>query len=73
METLPELNRTRISLDLWPGILQPVFGGLGSEAAKELHVMNVTLMTAKRRDGHPAVYMCSRRQGCRLGRGWTCV
>ncbi|XP_051210942.1 protein trichome birefringence-like 10 [Lolium perenne] len=56
METLPELNRTKISLERWPGTLQPVFGGLDSEAASELRVMNVTLMTTQRRDGHPAVY-----------------
>jgi hypothetical protein len=56
METLLDLNRTRISLERWPGMLQPVFGGLDSEAASELHLMNVTLKTAHRRDGHPAVY-----------------
>lgn len=61
METLPELNRTKISLERWPGMLQPVFGGLDSEAASELRVMNVTLMTAQRRDGHQRCIMCNRR------------
>jgi hypothetical protein len=56
METLPELNRTRISLDRWPGMLQPAFTGSGFDTGTELRVMNVTLMTAQRRDGHPAVY-----------------
>jgi hypothetical protein len=56
METLPELNKTRISLDGWPGMLQPAFRRSESDTATELRVMNVTLMTAQRRDGHPAVY-----------------
>jgi hypothetical protein len=56
METLPELNRTRISLDRWPGMLQPAFTGSEFDTGTELRVMNVTLMTAQRRDGHPAVY-----------------
>ncbi|CAL5061294.1 unnamed protein product [Urochloa decumbens] len=58
-ETVPELNTSRIALHQWPGILNPNF-----EAPKknlhaehqELHVLNVTLMTAQRRDGHPSVY-----------------
>ncbi|XP_044969518.1 protein trichome birefringence-like 10 isoform X2 [Hordeum vulgare subsp. vulgare] len=57
METLPELNMTGISLGRWPGMLLPAFGGSESSAgARDLRVMNVTLMTAQRRDGHPAVY-----------------
>ncbi|XP_037480440.1 protein trichome birefringence-like 11 [Triticum dicoccoides] len=57
-ETLPELNMTRISLGRWPGMLQPAFGGPESAVVRDLRlrVMNVTQMTAHRRDGHPAVY-----------------
>ncbi|KQK14895.1 hypothetical protein BRADI_1g19320v3 [Brachypodium distachyon] len=50
-ETLPELvvNGTR----RWPGMMmQPeAFGGPGG-----LRVLNVTMMTAQRMDGHPATY-----------------
>lgn len=57
-ETLPELNMTGISLGRWPGMLQPAFGGPESAVVRDLRlrVMNVTQMTAHRRDGHPAVY-----------------
>ncbi|XP_044455543.1 protein trichome birefringence-like 11 [Triticum aestivum] len=49
---------TRISLGRWPGMLQPAFGGPESAVVRDLRlrVMNVTQMTAHRRDGHPAVY-----------------
>ncbi|CAN6206309.1 unnamed protein product [Urochloa humidicola] len=52
-ETAPELNTSKIALHRWPGVLNPNF-----EAPKKklLHVLNVTLMTAQRRDGHPSVY-----------------
>ena len=61
METLPELNASRIALHRWPGVLNPAFEASKTKkkqhhAAAELHVLNVTLMTAQRRDGHPSVY-----------------
>jgi hypothetical protein len=56
METLPELNIMRISLERWPGMLPPSFGGLESDMATKLRVMNVTLPTANRRDGQTTVY-----------------
>ncbi|RCV14296.1 hypothetical protein SETIT_2G414200v2 [Setaria italica] len=52
-ETLPELNTSRIALHRWPGVLNPTFD---EAPEKKLHVLNVTLMTAQRRDGHPSVY-----------------
>ncbi|KAL5197771.1 hypothetical protein ABZP36_001283 [Zizania latifolia] len=58
METLPELNSSRISLrQWWPGRVNPAFEPpkSGSTSAK-LHVLNVTVMAAQRRDGHPSVY-----------------
>jgi len=58
-ETLPELNASRIALHRWPGVLNPAFEASRKKqqhAAAELHVLNVTLMTAQRRDGHPSVY-----------------
>uniref|UniRef100_A0A0E0EFG8 Uncharacterized protein n=1 Tax=Oryza meridionalis TaxID=40149 RepID=A0A0E0EFG8_9ORYZ len=56
-ETTPELNSSRISLHRWPGMVNPAFDPprSGTPAAK-LHVLNVTLMAAQRRDGHPSVY-----------------
>ncbi|CAL5085133.1 unnamed protein product [Urochloa decumbens] len=61
-ETVPELNTSRIALHLWPGVLNPTFEAptknLHSEHQK-LHLLNVTLMTAQRRDGHPSVYNAS--------------
>ncbi|KAL6841864.1 hypothetical protein ACP4OV_028376 [Aristida adscensionis] len=50
-ETVPELNTSRISLRRWPGLLMPASG-----ATPGLQLLNVTLMTAQRRDGHPSVY-----------------
>ncbi|RLN33007.1 protein trichome birefringence-like 11 [Panicum miliaceum] len=59
-ETLPELNASRIALLRWPGVLNPAFIEASEKkqlhGAAELHVLNVTLMTAQRRDGHPSVY-----------------
>ncbi|PUZ73232.1 hypothetical protein GQ55_2G457800 [Panicum hallii var. hallii] len=57
--TLPELNASRIALHRWPGVLNPAFEAPKKKqlhAAAELQVLNVTLMTAQRRDGHPSVY-----------------
>ncbi|TVU37475.1 hypothetical protein EJB05_10791, partial [Eragrostis curvula] len=50
-ETSPELNTSRISLHQWPGMLNPAL-----EASSRMQLLNVTLMTAQRRDGHPSVY-----------------
>ncbi|TVU37477.1 hypothetical protein EJB05_10793, partial [Eragrostis curvula] len=50
-ETSPELNTSKISLHQWPGMLNPAL-----EASSRIQVLNVTLMTAQRRDGHPSVY-----------------
>ncbi|XP_006658908.2 protein trichome birefringence-like 10 [Oryza brachyantha] len=58
-ETLPELNSSRISLHRWPGMVTPAFEKSGTAAAAtagRLHVLNITLMAAQRRDGHPSVY-----------------
>uniref|UniRef100_A0A0E0LP79 Uncharacterized protein n=1 Tax=Oryza punctata TaxID=4537 RepID=A0A0E0LP79_ORYPU len=56
-ETTPELNSSRISIHRWPGMVNPAFepSRSGTSAAK-LHLLNVTLMAAQRRDGHPSVY-----------------
>ncbi|KAF0907331.1 hypothetical protein E2562_015831 [Oryza meyeriana var. granulata] len=58
LETTPELNSSRISLHRWPGMWNPAFepSKSGTAAAAKLHVLNVTLMAAQRRDGHPSVY-----------------
>nr|CAB3458819.1 unnamed protein product [Digitaria exilis] len=61
METVPELNTSKIALHRWPGILNPTLEAPKKKKKKlhsppELHVLNVTLMTAQRRDGHPSVY-----------------
>ncbi|TVU37487.1 hypothetical protein EJB05_10803, partial [Eragrostis curvula] len=50
-ETSPELNTSKISLHQWPGMLNPAL-----EPSSSIQVLNVTLMTAQRRDGHPSVY-----------------
>lgn len=55
-QTLPELNASRIALHRWPGVLNPSFGEAPEKKKKKLHVLNVTMMTAQRRDGHPSVY-----------------
>lgn len=64
-ETVPELNMSRIALHRWPGLLNPSPAFIEAAAAKKkkkrrrrqvMHVLNVTLMTAQRRDGHPSVY-----------------
>ncbi|CAN6200065.1 unnamed protein product [Urochloa humidicola] len=54
--TAPELNTSRIALDRWPGVLNPNLDEAPEKKKKLLHVLNVTLMTAQRRDGHPSVY-----------------
>ncbi|KAL6657476.1 hypothetical protein ACP70R_005256 [Stipagrostis hirtigluma subsp. patula] len=56
-ETLPELNTSKISLHRWPGMLMPASeASKSSRGAPRLQLLNVTLMTAQRRDGHPSVY-----------------
>jgi hypothetical protein len=63
-ETAPELNTSRIALHRWPGLLNPSPAFTEAAAKKKkkkrrrqvMHVLNVTLMTAQRRDGHPSVY-----------------
>jgi hypothetical protein len=58
-ETLPELNTSRISMHECPGLLNPAALKASpprSRTAPRLQVLNVTLMTAQRRDGHPSVY-----------------
>lgn len=62
-ETVPELNTSRIALHRWPGLLNPSPAFIEAAAAAKkgrrrqvMHVLNVTLMTAQRRDGHPSVY-----------------
>ncbi|CAD6216857.1 unnamed protein product [Miscanthus lutarioriparius] len=68
-ETVPEQNTSRIALHRWPGLLNPspaFIEAAAAAAAKKqkkkkrrrpvMHVLNVTLMTAQRRDGHPSVY-----------------
>ncbi|GJN33291.1 hypothetical protein PR202_gb21873 [Eleusine coracana subsp. coracana] len=52
-ETSPELNASRISLHQWPGMLNPV---LEHGTGTMMQVLNVTLMTAQRRDSHPSVF-----------------
>jgi len=62
--TVPELNTSRIALHRWPGLLNPSPAFIEAAAKKNkrrrhqvmMHVLNVTLMTAQRRDGHPSVY-----------------
>jgi hypothetical protein len=59
---VPELNTSRIALHRWPGLLNPSPAFTEAAAKKKkrrrqvMHVLNVTLMTAQRRDGHPSVY-----------------
>ncbi|XP_062189945.1 protein trichome birefringence-like 11 [Phragmites australis] len=55
-ETLPELNTSKIALHRWPGMLNPAFEAPRAHTAPKLHVLNVTLMTAQRRDGHSSIY-----------------
>ena len=63
-ETVPEQNTSRIALHRWPGLLNPSPAFIEAAAAAKqkkrrrpvMHVLNVTLMTAQRRDGHPSVY-----------------
>ncbi|WVZ95982.1 hypothetical protein U9M48_041679 [Paspalum notatum var. saurae] len=64
-ETLPELNTSRIALHRWPGVLNPALQAApannkptraAAAPSKLMHVLNITLMAAQRRDAHPSVY-----------------
>ncbi|GJN10832.1 hypothetical protein PR202_ga28962 [Eleusine coracana subsp. coracana] len=68
-ETSPELNASRISLRQWPGMLNPV---LEPGTGTRMQVLNVTLMTAQRRDGHPSVYNVGPASGMPAGQRADC-
>uniref|UniRef100_A0A0D9X2C4 Uncharacterized protein n=1 Tax=Leersia perrieri TaxID=77586 RepID=A0A0D9X2C4_9ORYZ len=75
METTPELNSSRISLHQWPGMLNPAFeqSKSGTAAAAKLQVLNVTMMAAQRRDGHPSVYNVAAAAGQRADCSHWCL
>jgi hypothetical protein len=62
LETLPDLTPVE-SLDEWADLLQPVYDYLGNNSLRSkskvagLDLLNVTRMTAQRKDGHLSVYL----------------
>uniref|UniRef100_I1QCS8 Uncharacterized protein n=1 Tax=Oryza glaberrima TaxID=4538 RepID=I1QCS8_ORYGL len=73
-ETTPELNSSRISLHRWPGMVNPAFEPSKSgTAAAKLHLLNITLMAAQRRDGHPSVYNVAAAAGQRADCSHWCL
>ena len=60
LETLPDLTPVE-SLDEWAEFLQPVDDFLGNNNLRSkvagLDLLNVTRMTAQRKDGHLSVYL----------------
>ncbi|EES15657.1 hypothetical protein BDA96_08G037000 [Sorghum bicolor] len=59
LETLPDVMPVK-SLDEWADLLQPVNDFLGSNLRSKLvglDLLNVTRMTAQRKDGHLSVYL----------------
>jgi len=59
LETLPDVMPVK-SLDEWADLLQPVDDFLGSNLGSKLvglDLLNVTRMTAQRKDGHLSVYL----------------
>ncbi|XP_062186769.1 protein trichome birefringence-like 11 [Phragmites australis] len=71
-ETLPELNTSRISLHQWPGMLNPAFVASKSHNVPKLHLLNITLMTAQRRDGHPSRYNVAQSSRMSAGQRADC-
>ena len=72
METLPDATPFK-SLEQWADKLEPVHNVLGSSTRPKLPgltILNVTQMTAQRKDGHLSVYISPsgpvplRRQDC---------
>jgi hypothetical protein len=62
-ETLPDVTPVT-SLQEWADLLQPVNDFLGDHLRPKLHgvnMLNVTQMTAQRKDGHLSVYLSPSR------------
>ena len=60
METLPESNSSQVQLSSWSDLLSPFQNVSRKHSShlpiRELEVLNVTLMTAQRKDGHLSLY-----------------
>ncbi|XP_047064022.1 protein trichome birefringence-like 10 [Lolium rigidum] len=70
LDNLPDMTPFK-SLEQWAGMLKPVNDVLGSNFRTKLaglEILNVTRMTAQRRDGHPSLFISPSGSSQKLSR-----
>lgn len=59
METLPDLGETKVTSQTWPKLTiasQVLSAHSSSPKLKDMNVLNITIMSHKRKDGHSSLY-----------------